>query len=99
MLKALFVLIRFKFLSRLFWSCKKRFDKEAKVNFKIYYVTDWETITKHILPNIPRNKGNQTMKCGQLIEYNMKYFFKKKSFTRYSGEISPRPFYKVSKLN
>ena len=77
MLKALCVLIRFKFLSGLFWSCRKRFDKKAKVNFKIYYVTDWETIAIHILPNIPINKGNQTMKCGQLIEYNMKYFFKK----------------------
>ena len=27
-----------------------------------------QTITIHILPNISRNKGNQTMKFGQLIE-------------------------------
>ena len=27
------------------------------------------TITIHILPNISRSKGNQTLKFGQLIEY------------------------------
>ena len=29
-----------------------------------------QTITIHILPNISRSKGNQTMKFGQLIKYN-----------------------------
>ena len=28
-----------------------------------------QTIEIHILPNISRNKGNQKMKFGQLIEY------------------------------
>ena len=28
-----------------------------------------QTIGMHILPNISRNKSNQTMKFGQLIEY------------------------------
>ena len=32
-------------------------------------------ITTHIFPNISRCKGNQTMKLGQLIEYNMKNVF------------------------
>ena len=36
-----------------------------------------QTITIHILLNMPRNKGNQTMKFGQLIEYNMKNIFQK----------------------
>ena len=35
----------------------------------------WHTITKHTLPNISRNKGNQTMKFGLinrvLPEYNI----------------------------
>ena len=31
-----------------------------------------QTIPTHILPNIPRIKGNQTMKCGQFLEYNMR---------------------------
>ena len=30
-----------------------------------------QTIVMHILPNISRSKGNQTIKFGQLIEYNI----------------------------
>ena len=33
----------------------------------------------HILPNISQNKGNQTMKFGQLIEYNKRNIFLQKS--------------------
>ena len=40
-----------------------------------------KTIAIHILPNISRSKGNQAMKFGQLIEYNMKNIFVKKSYT------------------
>ena len=50
------------------------------------------TIVIHILPNIPRSKSNQTIKFGQLIEYNMRNIFIEKSYTKYGGEISPRPF-------
>ena len=39
MLKTLFVLEMFKFLSWLFGYVEKRFDKQAKVNIKIYGVT------------------------------------------------------------
>ena len=28
-----------------------------------------QTIAIHILPNITQSKANQTVKCGQLIEY------------------------------
>ena len=31
-----------------------------------------QTLAIHILPNISQSKGNQTMKFGQLIEYNQK---------------------------
>ena len=41
MLKAFFVLEIFTFLSGLFGFVEKRLEKKAKVNFKIYYVTDW----------------------------------------------------------
>ena len=34
-----------------------------------------QTIVIHILPNISRSKGNQTMKFSQLIDYNMKIIF------------------------
>ena len=30
-----------------------------------------QTIRIHILPNILQSKGNQTMKFGQLIKYNI----------------------------
>ena len=34
-----------------------------------------QTIAIHILPNISRNKDNQAMKFGQLLEYNMRSIF------------------------
>ena len=34
--------------------------------------TGKQTITLHILSNISRNKGNQTMKFGKLLENNVK---------------------------
>ena len=37
-----------------------------------------QTIAIHILPNISRSKGNQTMKLGQLLEYNKRNIFLKK---------------------
>ena len=40
MLKALFVLDIFTFLSRVFGYVEKRLDKKAMVNYKIYDVTD-----------------------------------------------------------
>ena len=37
-----------------------------------------QTIVTHILLNISQNKGNQTMKLGQLIEYNKRNIFLQK---------------------
>ena len=54
---------------------------------------------KSILPNIAKRKGNHTMKCGQLIEYNTRNIFLEKSYTKCSGEIIPRPFSKESNLS
>ena len=36
-----------------------------------------QTIALHILSNISQNKGNQTMKFGQLTEYNKRNVFLK----------------------
>ena len=58
-----------------------------------------QIIIIHVLPNISRSKGNQTMKFGQLIEYNMRYIIPEKSYTQCDGEASPRPFHKKSKLS
>ena len=59
----------------------------------------YQTIAIHILANISRSKGNQTMKFGQLIEYNMKTIFLEKSFSKCGGETIPRPSSKKSKLS
>ena len=57
-----------------------------------------QIITIHIFPNISRSKGNQSMKVGHLIEYNMRNIFLEKSYAKYGEETSPRPYYKKSKL-
>ena len=51
-----------------------------------------QTIAIQILPSISRSKGNQTMKFGQLIEYNMKNIFLEKSYTKCGGETFPKPY-------
>ena len=57
-----------------------------------------QTIAIHVLTNISRSKGNQTMKFGQLIEYDMRTIFLEKSFSKCGRETIPRPFSKKSKL-
>ena len=58
-----------------------------------------QTIAIHILTNISGSKGNQAMKFGQLIEYNLTNIFLERSYTKCGGEIIPRPFFKKSKLS
>ena len=43
----------------------------------------------YIFPNISRSKGNQAIKYGQLIEYNMRNIFVEKSYTKCGGETIP----------
>ena len=52
-----------------------------------------------MLPNISRSKGNQAMKFGQLIVYNVRNIFVEKSYTKCSGDTIPRPLSKKSKLS
>ena len=40
------------------------------------------TVAIHILPNISRGKGSQTMKFFQVIEYNMRSISVEKSYTK-----------------
>ena len=44
-----------------------------------------------------RLDGNQIIKFGQLIEYNMRNIFLEKSYINCNGKASPRSFYKKSK--
>ena len=53
----------------------------------------------HILPNISWSKANQTMKFGQLTQYNVKKNFLEKSYSKCGGETIPRPFSKKSELS
>ena len=40
-------------------------------------MTSEPTIVTHILTNISRSKDNHAMRCGQLIEYNMRNIFQR----------------------
>ena len=61
--------------------------------------TGQQTNAMHIVLNISRSKGNQTMKFGQLREYNMRNNFLEKSYTKCGVETIPRPYSKKSKLS
>ena len=50
-----------------------------------------QIIKIHLLPNISRSKGNQTMKFGQLIEYNI-IFFLKNHTQNLVKKLVPDPF-------
>ena len=59
----------------------------------------YKTIVIHILPNISRSIGNQTMNFGQSIECSMRNIFLETTYGKCGGETSPRPFSKKLKLN
>ena len=92
-LKGLFVLKIFKFLSSIFGYVEKQLGLKDKIHFKIYDVTTWETNNWNTyLPFIWRIKGNQTMKFGQLLEYEMRNTFLEKSYAKYGRKTIPRSF-------
>ena len=52
-----------------------------------------QTIAIYILPNISQSKGNQTMKFGQLTEYNKRNIFLGKLCRKWDIETSSRPLF------
>ena len=59
-----------------------------------------ETIVMQILPDISQSKGNQTVKFGQLIDYNKRNIFLQKLCGKWGRETSSRPlFYFMKKPN
>ena len=58
-----------------------------------------QTFAVHILPDISKSKGNQTVKFGQLLECNIINVFLEKSCTKCVGETIPRSFFKELKLS
>ena len=96
MLEALFFL---RYLDNLSGYVEKRLDKKAKVNFKIYDLTDWTTSNCNMhIAHYPKSKDNQAIKFGQLIEYNMRNIFLEKSYTKCGGEANPRLLHKKIKI-
>ena len=94
-LKALFVFKIFKFLPWFFWSCRKK-GLIWEITLTSKFVTSQpgqQTITMHILPNISRSKGNQTMKLGQLLEYNKRNIFLQKLCRKSGRKTSSRPLF------
>ena len=74
-LKALFFLKIFKFFLWLSDHVQNSLIRKIMLISKfVTSQTGKQTIAIHILSNISRSKSNQTMKFGQLIEYNMKHF-------------------------
>ena len=61
--------------------------------------TGKQTIVIHILSNISRRKGNQTMNFGQLIEPKVWNNFLENSYTKCGTETSPRSFSEKLKLS
>ena len=58
-----------------------------------------QTFAVHILSDISKSKGNQTVKFGQLLEFNIINIFLEKSCTKCVGETIPRSFFKELKLS
>ena len=76
-LKLIVILKKFKFL---FWLRKVRFliRKVRLISKFMMSQIGKQTIAVCILPIISRSKGNQTLRFGQLIEYNKSNIFLKK---------------------
>ena len=52
-----------------------------------------QTVAIHILPNISQSKANQTMKFGQLIEYNKRNTFCQILCRKWCKEASLKPLF------
>ena len=52
-----------------------------------------QVIKIHILPNISKSEGNQAMKFGQWIQYNLKNSFLQKSCRIWYKETSSRSLF------
>ena len=75
-LKVLFVLEIFKLLSWLLVMQKIGLKRKPRLISKfLTSQTGQQIIEMHVLSNISRSKGNQTMKFGQVLEYNKANIF------------------------
>ena len=86
-LKNIFVLKIFKFLSRFFGHVGKATWLERLTSKLMTSQPGLQTIAMHILPNISQSKGNQTIKFGQLIEFNKSNDFLQKLYSKWDKEL------------
>ena len=65
----------------IFWPCRKTgLIRKIKLISKVRTLqSGLQTIAIHVLPNVSRSKVNQIMKFDQVIEYNKRNAFLKKS--------------------
>ena len=83
-IKALFVLKIFKIFVLTFWSCREN-GLIGKIRLISRFMTSQpgqQTSTLHILPNISRSKGNETMKFGLLVDPNKINILRQKSYRK-----------------
>ena len=74
--------------------------RKIRFNSIIHDVTSWSSkLAIHILPNISRIKGNQTMKLGLLIEYNREIFFLKNHVENEAERLVPDLFFEFCSFN
>ena len=95
MLKTLFFLKIFKFLTWRFWSYWKN-DLIRKLRLISKFMTSRpgkQTMTIHILPNISRSKDNQKMNLGQSVECTLRNIFLETSCRKWDRETSCRPLF------
>ena len=76
-----------------FWSCRENgLIRRIRLTSKFMASQPGlQTIVIHILLNISQSKGNQTMKFGQLIEYNKRNIFLQKVCRKWGKETSSKP--------
>ena len=57
-----------------------------------------QTVTLPILLNLSQSKGNQTLKFGQVMEYNQKIFFFLENHAENEAEASSRPLVSLKRF-
>ena len=88
-LEAPFVLKISKFCLDFLVMQKNGLIRKARLILRFTTSHGSKIIAIHILINISRSKGNQAIKLGQLIEYNMTNTFLEKSYTKCGGQTIP----------
>ena len=97
MLKALFVLETFTFLSQIFMylEIKGLIRKLMLISKFMISLTGQQIITMHTFPNFSKSKGKQTMKFGQIIELNMRNISREKLFVFVRNTLFGDTFYLI----